>query len=106
MHPGSADRTAATMGTGEVAMSGRRSIWVWLAWGVLVASARADEFDQLDGRTLLRALGGPDARAVGSLTVGEVGAMPALLRDSRSALVLAKTNRGNPARMLIVPELR
>lgn len=87
-------------------MSGRGSIWVCLICGVLIPSARAEEFDQIDGRTLLRALGGPEATAKTSLTVAEIGAMPALLRDTRSALMLARTDRGNPARMLVVPELR
>src|SRR6185437_11773672 len=41
-----------------------------------------------------------------SLTVSDIGAMPPLLRDTRSALVLASTDRGNPVRLLLVPELR
>ncbi len=74
--------------------------------GALTPSTMADQFEQLDGPTLVRTLKGPDAKAAASLTVSDLGAMPALLRDSRSALVLARTDRGNPARLLIVPELR
>ncbi len=70
------------------------------------ALARGDQFEQLDGPTLIRALKGPDASARPALTVGDIGAMPALLRDTRSALVLAKTDRGNPARLLLAAELR
>ena len=45
-------------------------------------------------------------KAATSLTVSDIGAMSPLLRDSRSALVLATTEQGNPVRLLIVPELR
>jgi hypothetical protein len=44
--------------------------------------------------------------AQSSLTMADVGAMPALLRDTRSALVLAKTDLGNPVRLLLLPEYR
>jgi hypothetical protein len=68
--------------------------------------ARADQFEQLDGPMLVKVLKGGDATARASLTVSDIAAMPALLRDTRSALVLAKTDLGNPVRLLIVPELR
>ena len=73
---------------------------------VVAGLALGDEFDQIDGRSLAKALDGPGMKAVAGMTVGEIGAMPALLRDTRSALVLARTGRDNPARMLLVPELR
>ena len=69
-------------------------------------AARGDQFDLLDGPTLNRLLKGPDALARPGLTVGDIGAMPARLRDSRSALILARTDAGNPARLLLVPEFR
>ncbi len=74
-----------------------------LAWA---GSGRGDQFEQLDGPLLVRMLRGEDVTPRAALTVGEVGAMPARLRDTRSALVLARTDRGNPARLLVVPELR
>ncbi|WP_435017061.1 ExbD/TolR family protein [Tundrisphaera sp. TA3] len=82
----------------------------WAGAGLLglffAANVRADELDRIDGRSLLKALGDPEARAVPSLTVPEIAAMPAVFRDTRSAFLLARTDRGNPARMLVVPELR
>lgn len=67
---------------------------------------RADQFEQLDGPWLTRTLKGNDAKAQTRLTLADLGAMPALLRDTRSGLVLAKTDLGNPVRLLLVPELR
>ena len=55
---------------------------------------------------LVRTLKGGDATPRASLSVADLAAMPALLRDTRSALVLARTDLGNPARLLVVPELR
>lgn len=74
--------------------------------GGLAASARADEFDAIDGRALRQAVAAPGVAPVRALTVGEIAARPALLRDTRSALILARTGQGNPARLLVVPELR
>jgi len=74
--------------------------------GAWAGTVRADQFEQLDGPTLARAIKGADATARPSLTFAEIGAMPALLRDTRSALVLARSGDGNPARLLLVPELR
>lgn len=74
-----------------------------VAWSSL---ARGDQFEQIDGPMLARILKGPDATPRASLTVPDLAAMPALLRDTRSALVLARTDLGNPVRLLVVPELR
>ena len=82
----------------------RRYAVVLLAW--LAGQARADQFDQLDGPVLARTLKGPDLARRPSLTISDLAAMPALLKDTRSALVLARTDVGNPARLLVVPEFR
>jgi hypothetical protein len=74
--------------------------------GAWATPSPADQFEQLDGPLLVRTLRGSDVTAKAGLTVSEIGSMPALLRDTRSALVLARTDQGNPARLLIVPELR
>ncbi len=79
---------------------------VLLGLGSWAAAGRADQFEQIDGPMLVRAMKGADLTPRARLTVPEIGGMPAILRDSRSALVLAKTDRGNPARLLVVPELR
>ena len=89
-------------------MAHRGAGWLGLCGCVagLAAPARADQFDRLDGSTLVRLLREGDAEPRPSLTVGEVGAMPARLADARSALVLARTDGGNPSRLLLIPELR
>ncbi len=74
--------------------------------GWAAGRASADQFEQLDGPTLVRTMKGADATPRGSLSVVDIGAVPALLRDTRSALVLARSDAGNPARLLLVPELR
>jgi hypothetical protein len=74
--------------------------------GVWSNPALADQFEQLDGPTLTRTLKGTDATPRASLTTSDIGGMPPLLRDTRSALVLARTDLGNPVRLLLVPELR
>ena len=82
--------------------------WCLVLCGLAAWPARgwSDQFEQLDGPMLARTLKGGDATPRASLTLSDIGAMPALLRDTRSALVLAKTDLGNPARLLVVPELR
>lgn len=74
--------------------------------GSWASSGLADQFEQIDGPTLARSLKGADLTSRSSLTISEIAAMPSWLVDTRSALVLAKTDRGNPARLLLVAELR
>ena len=73
---------------------------------VAAPAGRADQFELLDGPALARMLKGPDVANRPTLSVGDIGAMPPMLRDSRSSLVLARTDQGHPARLLLVPELR
>ena len=86
----------------------RRQAWflIVIGLGAWATSSLADQFEQLDGPLLVRTLRSGDATAKSSLTISEIGAIPALLRDTRSALVLARTDQGNPVRLLLVPELR
>jgi len=67
---------------------------------------QADQFEQIDGSLLTRTLKGDEVTPRSSLTIAELGTMPALLRDTRSSLILAKTDLGNPVRLLILPEFR
>ena len=69
-------------------------------------STWADQFELLDGPTLKRLLSGPEVTPRLDLSLSEVGVMPAWLVDSRSALVVARTDSGNLTRLLLVPELR
>jgi hypothetical protein len=66
----------------------------------------ADQFESIDGKALVRAMAGSDARAVDRLTIADLGALPAVLKDARSSLLVVKTSKGNVARLLVVPELR
>ena len=67
---------------------------------------RGDQFELLDGPTLKRLLSSSDVGPRLDLSLAEVGGMPAWLVDSRSALVVARTDSGNLTRLLLVPELR
>jgi hypothetical protein len=84
----------------------RGACLVFCGLAMLAVEARADQFEQLDGPVLTRTIKGADATPRATLTVSDLAAMPALLRDTRSALVLARTDQGNPARLLVVPEFR
>jgi biopolymer transport protein ExbD len=51
-------------------------------------------------------LGDPGSKVHSSLGFRDLEALPSVLRDSRSALVLVKTDMGNLARMLVAPAFR
>jgi hypothetical protein len=70
------------------------------------AQVRGDEFDRIEGKVLAEVLTSRDATARSSLTVGELEALPNVLRDSRSALLIVRTGQGNLARLLVAPALR
>jgi hypothetical protein len=72
----------------------------------LAMPARGDQFEAIEGKALAEALKGPDAKAVGRLTIADLGAMSSVLKDARGALLAVKTGRGNVARLLVTPELR
>ena len=48
----------------------------------------------------------PDAKPLARLTVAEIAGLPSVLHDSRAALLVATTDRGNLARMLVSVALR
>ena len=62
--------------------------WMLTLLPIVAASARADQFDAIEGKALAAALKGPEVRAVERLNVAELGALPNLLKDAR----------GDPAR--------
>src|SRR4051794_14125166 len=72
------------------------------AWPI----ARADEFERVEGEALAGVPRSKDATPRERLTIGEIDALPTVLRESRSALLVATTDQGNYARMLVVPGLR
>ena len=78
-----------------------------LAALLLAAStAGGDEIDRIEGETLAQILKGPDSRPLARLTVAEIAGLPSVLHDSRAALLVATTDRGNLARMLVSVALR
>lgn len=89
----------------------RKIIWLaaGIAWTCLVglaAASRGDEFDRLEGAVFFELIKGTDSHSHSSLTVRELEALPVVLRDERTALVIAKTDQGNLAKMLVSPGLR
>lgn len=77
-----------------------------LAWLVIATPARADEFERLEATLLNDLIAGKGSSAADFLTVDQLGNLPRVLRDTRSALVLASSDQGNPARLLVEPGFR
>jgi hypothetical protein len=73
---------------------------------LLPALTLADEFDRLEGQVLNNSIKGPDVQPHDQLTIAEIGNLPASLRGVRAAVILAKTDQGNPARLIVTPALR
>ena len=78
----------------------------WACLFGLAAATRGDEFDRLEGALLFELIKGTDAHTHPRLTFRELEALPVVLRDDRNALVIARTDQGNLAKMLVSPGLR
>lgn len=76
---------------------------VLLAVLLLAATAEADDYERIEGRLLADLPGSPAAERREALTFGDLAGLPTVLEGSRSALVIATTDRGNPARLLVAP---
>ena len=70
------------------------------------ATAGGDEIDRVEGETLAQIPRSPDAKPLARLTVAEIVGLPSVLHDSRAALLVATTDGGNLARMLVSVALR
>ena len=77
-----------------------------LGGSVGVPRAWAEEFERIEGEALAGVPRSKEATPHGQLTVGEIDALPNVLRESRSALLVATTDQGNLTRMLVSPALR
>src|SRR4051794_27057037 len=75
-------------------------------WLLATSCAKADEFERIEGEALAGVPRSKEATSHAELSVGAIDALPNLLRESRSALLVATTDQGNFARMLVVPALR
>ena len=86
----------------------KRPLMISAAGLMLLSSAiaRADQFESLDGPVLARFVKANDVRSLKQICSNAVLALPALLKESRSGLLVARTAQGNYARLLIVPERR
>ena len=71
-----------------------------------VLAARADDFDRLEGGALAAIPHGPGTSAHEAMTLAELGNLPRVLAEARSALVVVKTDQGNLCRMLVAAGLR
>ena len=81
--------------------------WTFLLILVGLSSfAHADQFDAIEGKALLAATKGAEAKAVERLTVNDLGALPNLLKETRATLLAVTTTKGNVTRLLVTPELR
>ena len=85
----------------------------WLAVAGLILSPagcgpplRADDFERLEGRALADAPRNPAASRRDRLSVADLLALPTVLRDTRAAPVVVKTDQGNYTRMIVSPGLR
>ena len=84
-----------------------RSFWAGLSWLMLlilpasVPTIRGDEFGALEGARLFGLPGATGTRSPKELTYRDLEALPAVLRDERSALVIVKTDQGNLAKVLL-----
>ncbi|MDX2037667.1 MAG: biopolymer transporter ExbD [Isosphaeraceae bacterium] len=71
------------------------------------ATCSAQDFADLDGSVLAKIVApGGAAKSKEALTFRELLGLPAFFKDTRSALVVVKTDRGNLARMLLTAERR
>ncbi len=67
----------------------------------LGVAARGDEFGGLEGAYLFDLSRRPDARRHTSLSLRELEALPVVLRGESAAFVIAQTDQGNLAKMLV-----
>ena len=69
-------------------------------------AARSDEFDRLGGSVLAGLLRDGQTHAHATLDFRELEALLPVLRDSRSALLIVKTDQGNLGQLLVSPGFR
>jgi hypothetical protein len=75
-------------------------------WGTRELWARADEFERIDGEMLAAAVRSEHAESHAQLTTSAIDALPSLLGDSRSPMLIATTDQGNPVRLQVSLALR
>jgi hypothetical protein len=89
-------------------MMSRRCLVRWTLFFAAITSfaARGDDFDRIEGEELARVPRSKDAMARTSLSMAELDAIPAVLRDVRATLLIVTTDQGNFCRLLVSPAFR
>src|SRR5262245_21089057 len=77
-----------------------------MALGIASPSARGDDFNRLVGPSLFEIPRGRGANGTGRLGQRAIESLPEVLRGERSALIIATTDQGNLAKLLVSPGLR
>ena len=76
------------------------------ALAILTATAAADDFERLEGRLLESIADRPEAEARARLSLGDFAALPNVLEGVRSPVLIVRTDRGNPCRLIAAPGFR
>jgi hypothetical protein len=77
-----------------------------IAVALTMASARADDFDRIEGPVLAGVPKSQFARAHDRLTMTELGNLPSVLGSPRVPVLIVVTDQGNLARLIAAPALR
>jgi hypothetical protein len=72
----------------------------------LTALARGDDFGRLDGAAFFELPRRADARSHTSISIRDLEGLPTVLQGERAALLVARTDEGNLAKMLVSSGLR
>lgn len=98
-------REAAVPGSPRF-LSSRRLAWALCAALLGVPSSRADEFSRIVGPPLFEVPRTFEARKARRLSLRAIEALPEVLRGERSALIVATTDQGHLAKLLVTQGLR
>jgi hypothetical protein len=77
-----------------------------MTYGLLLLLVLADDFDRFEGAALASVPKNADAKAYGKLTISEIGNLPRIFASVRSPVLVATTDQGNLARLIVSPALR
>lgn len=73
---------------------------------MMAPAVRGDDFSRLIGPPLFEMPRSPGAGGTGQLSLRTIESLPEVVRGERSALILATTDQGNLAKLLVSPGLR
>ena len=96
------DRSWSSRKVAQVLLAG----FVGYSLGMEARSLRGDDFSRIVGSSLFDIPGQAGVGGTGRLTVRTIESLPELVRGERSALIVATTDEGNLAKLLVSPGLR